>query len=82
MRVSAACALGHQAALEATSLICPLFYEAAAALGDPVLLPAVLAAEEKWIAELEEGEEISYYVTDAVEALQSAAVECFTSHDA
>lgn len=48
----------------------PLYFEAAEYLNDPALLPAVLAAEQRWRDGLEEGEEMHDYVTSAVATLK------------
>jgi hypothetical protein len=50
------------------------FFDAAEELGDPCLLPAVLAGAERWRAEMKEGEEMHLDVTSAIEALQAADV--------
>ena len=51
----------------------PLYFEAAQVLADPVLLPAVLVAEQRWREDLGEGEEMSRHVTDVVCAFQALA---------
>jgi len=51
----------------------PHYFEAAEYLAGPARLPAVLAAEQRWRADLEEGEEMQSYVTSAVAALTAAA---------
>lgn len=47
------------------------FFEAAEELGDPCLLPAVLAGVERWRADMKEGEEMNFLITSAIEALQA-----------
>lgn len=49
------------------------FFEAAEELGDPALLPAVLAGAERWRAGMKEGEVLHPFITHAIEALEEAA---------
>ena len=49
------------------------FFGAAEELGDPCLLPAVRAGAERWQQGREEGEELHYDITSAIEALEKAA---------
>lgn len=51
------------------------YFEAAEELGDPVLLPAVLAAAARWEKAMEPGEELHSMITSAIEVLQKAADE-------
>jgi HEAT repeat protein len=51
----------------------PLYFEAAEAFGDPVLLPAVLAGEQRWRDDLDEGEQIHGSIPSAVAALKAAS---------
>jgi HEAT repeat protein len=53
-------------------LVTTHFFEAAEELGDPCLLPAVLAGAERWRAEMKAGEKMHLDVTSAIEALQAA----------
>ncbi len=53
----------------------PLYFEATEYLGDPALLPAILAAEQRWRDSLDEGEEMHHYVTSAVAALTGIAID-------
>jgi HEAT repeat protein len=50
-----------------------LHFEAAMALGDPCLLDAVREGAEHWSTFLDEGEEVPWKVTRAIEVLQQAA---------
>jgi HEAT repeat protein len=52
-------------------LVTTHFFEAAEELGDPCLLPAVLVGADRWRAEMKEGEEMSFWITSAIEALQA-----------
>jgi HEAT repeat protein len=45
------------------------YFEAAAEFGDPALLPAVLEGERRWRESMEEGEELHYLISWAIEAL-------------
>jgi HEAT repeat protein len=58
--------------LREDTAISPCYIEAAQELGDPSLLPAVLAAAERWRETMEEGEEMHFMITSAIEALQKA----------
>jgi HEAT repeat protein len=52
--------------------ISPGYFVAAEELGDPCVLPAVLDGAERWRATMEEGEEMHFMITSAIEALQQA----------
>jgi HEAT repeat protein len=53
--------------------ISPNYFEAAEELGDPCLLPAVLEGAERWRHTMEQGEELHFCISSAIEALQKAA---------
>ena len=55
--------------------ISPCYFAAAEDLGDPCLLPAVLVGAERWRATMEEGEELHFMITSAIESLQQIATE-------
>lgn len=54
-------------------ILMSLYFEAAQVLGDSTLLPAVLAAEQRWRDDLEDGEEMDSTVISAVTAFTALA---------
>lgn len=54
-------------------VLAPLYFEAAETFADPVLLPAMLEAERRWIEDLEPGETMHSSVLSAVKTLRAAA---------
>jgi hypothetical protein len=59
--------------------ISPNYFEAAEALGDPSLLPAVLEGAERWRRTMEGGEELHFCISSAIEALEEAVAAKRTS---